>query len=127
MMSLDRKRLRCPLVLVWDADDAWGVAKQHPVLHSVGKYSLSVYARVFRCRRHGGHVILFNEDDGECGLFIVGKVSRSSIEWVVPIAGLLGYTRVIFITDRPELESMALRIGYVKDKDGFMAAEVWSE
>lgn len=122
-MSL-RNRLRCPLVIVIDDDEAWQVARRHPALVHTGKYGLSVYARVFRDRRYCGHVILYNEGDGECGIFIVGKVSRSSIEWVVPIAGLLDYSCVTFITDRPELERIAMRLGYEKDIDGFMTVGV---
>lgn len=56
-MSL-RSRLRCPLVLVFDEDEAWEVAREHPALVHTGKYGLSVYARVFRDRHYGGHVIL---------------------------------------------------------------------
>lgn len=123
MMSL-RNNLRCPLVLVYDEDEAWEAARAHPVLVNTGKYGLSVYARVFRDRVHGGCVILFNEGDGECGLFIVGKVSRSSIEWVVPIAGLIGYERVIFWTDRIALERLVYRLGYRKDDGGFMTVGV---
>lgn len=123
MTSL-RSRLRTPLVLVWDEDEAWEVARQHPALAHTGKYGLAVYAKVFRCKRYGGHVVLFNEGDGEAGLFIVGKVSRSSIEWAVPIAGLLGYSCVTFITDRPELERLASYLGYEKDELGFMICGV---
>lgn len=112
-------------MLVWDEDEAWEVARRHPALVHTGKYGLSVYARVFRCRRYGGHVVLLNEGDGDCGLFIVGKVSRSSIEWVVPVAGLLGYSRVIFISDRPELGRIVARLGYELGEDGFMSVGVY--
>jgi hypothetical protein len=119
-MSLDRRDLYTPLVLVFDEDEAWEVARAHPTLKHVGKFGLSVYACVFRCVRYGGCVILFNEEYGDAGLFIVGKISRSAIEWVVPLAGLLGYKSVIFWTDRPLLERIARMLGYEKDEDGFM-------
>lgn len=124
-MSSCRGRLRCPLVVVSCEDEAWAVASQHPALAHTGKFGLSVYARVLRCRRYGGHVVLYNEMDGECGIFIVGKVSRSSIEWIVPIAGLIGYDSVTFITDRPALERLAEYLGYEKDLDGFMSVGVF--
>lgn len=118
--------LECPLVLVWDDEEAWSVARLHPALKNAGMYGLSVYARVFRCRLYGGHLVLLNEEDGECGLFIVGKVSRDSLRWVVPVAGLLGYRCVTFLTDRPVLERLGRRYGCAKDKDGFMTVGVWS-
>lgn len=36
-------------------------------------------------------MVLYTEEIGSAGLYIVGKVSRISIEWAAPVAGLLGF------------------------------------